>query len=121
MRTTSSGVDGRSRRRRSSAKPAAASGNACAGVQTEPGAAVSVPDPTTIASAHARRSAITKRSAALSAAISLFEEGSDGTATTPSIVATKFANSLGSSKPSEPPYSAARSPGRSKATRPSGS
>ena len=75
MRTTSSGVDGRSRRARSSAKPAAASGNACAGVQTEPGAAVSVPDPTTIASAHARRSPITKRSAALSAAISLFEEG----------------------------------------------
>ena len=46
---------------------------------------------------------MTKRSAALPPAISLFESGTDGIATTPSALATKFANSRGSSKPSDPP------------------
>ena len=52
-----------------------------------------MPEPTTTASAQARSSPITNRSAALPAAISLFDCGIDGIATTPSIVATKFANS----------------------------
>ena len=45
---------------------------------------------------------MTKRSAALSAAISLFDCSTDGIATTPSAVATKLAKRRGDSKPSEP-------------------
>ena len=93
--TTTSGAAGRPSRARSSAKPAAAGGQACSGVQTDAGEAVSVPEPITSASAHARSSPITNRSEVLSPATSLFEPGTDGIATTPSMLATKFAKTRG--------------------------
>ena len=83
--TTTSGSPERPMRARSSAKASAASGNACLGVQAPRGEASSVPEPTTTASAQARRSPITNRSAALAAAISLFDPGTDGIAVTPSM------------------------------------
>ncbi len=62
-----------------------------------------MPDPITSTSAQARRSPSTNRSDSLPAAISLFDFGTDGIATTPSIVETKFAKTRGSSNPSGPP------------------
>jgi len=56
-----------------------------------------------IASAHARRSAMTKRSDSLSPLIVLADCTSGGAATTPSRLLTKFATSSGSAKPSGPP------------------
>src|SRR5581483_9351541 len=103
VRTTSSGSGLKRRRWRSSPKSAPASGNACAGVQSDRGAAFIVPEPITTPSAQARRSPITNRSLALSAAIRRFEFGTEGIATTPSSVATKLTNRRGSSKPSGPP------------------
>src|SRR5438105_3903747 len=78
-------------------------GHARPGVQSERGAAFIVPEPITTASAHARRRPITNRSLALSAAMTRFELGSEGTATTPSALATKLTNTDGESKPSGPP------------------
>ena len=63
----------------------------------------SFPTPITSTSAQARSSPSTNRSAALSPATILFDDGSDGIATTPSSVETKFANRRGSSNPSDPP------------------
>ncbi len=88
--------------RRSSVSSAAARGNAASAVQTFFGDASSVCDPITIASAHARRSAITNRSASLASAITRFELGIPGSATTPSIVSTKFAYTQSAGKPSVP-------------------
>ena len=67
------------------------------------GEASSVPEPTTTASAHARTSARTNRSASLSSPITACERGSRGTATTPSSDSTKFATTQGSSRPIAPP------------------
>ena len=74
-----------------------------AAVQAPRGEASSVPEPTTTASAQARRRPITNRSAALAPAISLFDPGIDGIAVTPSMLCTKFANTRGPSNPSVPP------------------
>ena len=103
MSTTTSGAGGFPSAARSSANASAAAGNACSGDHTDPGAAAIVPEPITTASAHARSSPITKRSARLSPATSRFEPGTDGIATMPSIVSTKFAKTVGPSQPIDPP------------------
>jgi hypothetical protein len=92
-----------SRIRRSSANRAAAGGYACSAVQSVPGESRIVSAPTNTASAHARSSPITNRSAALSSLMIRLEWGWPGSATTPSSVATKFAYSRGSANPSGPP------------------
>jgi hypothetical protein len=78
-------------------------GKARAGVQRELGEAERVPEPITTASQQARRRPIRNLSALLAAATTRFERGSDGIATTPSSVATKFAISRVSGNPSPPP------------------
>ena len=89
-------------RRRSSANASAAGGYARSADHVALREACIVPAPTTTTSAQARSSPITNRSDSLSSAISLFDCGSDGSATIPSIVSTKLAKSVGPSKPSEP-------------------
>jgi hypothetical protein len=100
---TTVGRPGLPRRRRSSANASAAGGYTRSGRQVPFGEASIVPEPTSTASAHARSRPIRKRSASLSAAISAFDPGSSGIATTPSIVCTKLAKTDGSSNPSPPP------------------
>ena len=119
--TATSGSGGRPRRCRSSANAAAAGGYPCSAVQIDLGEAAIVPDPITSTSQQARSNPSSNRSAALPPATILFDEGSDGIATTPSSVETKFANTRGSSNPSDPPYTEASSAGSSNAGSPGAS
>ena len=66
-------------------------GDAAQTAQRPFGEPCSVPDPITMTSENARSSPIRKRSASLPAAMILFDSGTDGIATTPSSVETKFA------------------------------
>ena len=118
MSTTTSGCSARPRAARSSANASAPRWECRLGRPAVLRRGEQRPDPTTIASAHARRSAMTNRSASLSSAISRFDRGTPGSATTPSSVSTKFAYTHSPGKPEACP---GRAPRARRAARTTGS